>query len=359
MADNTVEKVVPKTTLYCVAANSNQTQPVKVNAENQVFDNLPKGYELVLVKRGDSAANTVEETKQETASVEAQPQVCIDPNIFGNLTSGAGFDINNITAGLPIANLDYLKMMAPMPIQPGLQSNSGVASGNSVYDIAFQKAVEKLTKELNEGKIDEKEFVKRLNELKRELKESAAEEADEDQEIKTKHEDSKLTSSQRDSLNKFIGGTDNKTFTREDFQKDPKISGAQTATQNLDEVGTKRTVKVLADGTTVEITENASKEGAAGAVKGNRGGVGTAVVGAAEVIGGVAIGILTCWSGVGIAGGLAMAGDGVRRIYNSATEAQAYTAVITRPNGKKLTIKNNYREAFYNELYKELDVIKK
>lgn len=359
---------------------ANQTQPIQQQSDNAVFKlptNLKPGDKMILVGADGSqtvcSAKNNETVNNAGTSDDAIQTMCTAANPpvynFGSLTTGLD------TGGLDIANFDFAagirealnKLNAQQAQNPGTvpQANNDVAfapSGNNIYDIAFQKALEKLTKKLDEGKITEKEFITQLKELKKELKDSALQEVKEDRAEEeadvNEQRDKKLTAPQRDSLNKFLSSADNKTFTRDDFQKDEKISGSQTATQNIDDLGAVKTIKVLADGTTVEITEDKKKTGYAGAFKGQRGGLGTGIVGAAEMIGGVVLGALTSWTGFGIAAGAAMATDGARRIGNAANNPQAFTAIITRPDGSKQTIKSNDREDIYDLVYKNIGIHK-
>ena len=168
--------------------------------------------------------------------------------------------------------------------------------------------------------------------------------------------ETKLPDVQNNALNSFLADKANKTFSKADFKNDADFSGVQTATQNLNELGIIRTVKVLSDGTNVEITEKPDIEGDKfmPVLKGQRAGWGTGIVGAAEAVGGAFLSA----TGLGAVIGVPMMADGARRVNNSINGSTACTAVITKPDGSKQTIKSNHNEDFYNKLYKNLEIIK-
>jgi len=343
--------------LVCVQTNKpnkpNKTSPVQQQSNTkEVFENnnVPEGYDLVLVKRNDSAESEENVCKKE-APVETNQTANTNPcaNNFLNLTMPDGLSMfDNSDIGSAILNLNRQPVQTAGASQ--FQNSAASQAGNSIYDVILQKAVQDYVA----GKITKEELIKTQEEIQSLAEKETVKNESKENELK----DKKLSSPQKAAINKFLSGSDNKTFTRDDFQKDEKISGAQTATQPIEELGVTRTVKVLSDGTRVEITEDKGKQGFSGALKGQRGGFGTRIVGAAEAIGGVVLGALTSWTGIGIAAGGAMVADGARRMYNGSAGSSAYTAVITRPDGSQKTIKNNYSDQLYNQLYKEIGIVK-
>ena len=274
-------------------------------------------------------------------------------NNFGNLTAGVadnsamsldGLSLYNITEGLP--PVYALNNGA----QTSKAANADTSSVPADTDIALLR--QRLNKDLQEGKITPEQYIDELNKLKTKIKTYSAEETKESKTAEKEAKDENLTKAQKNALYNHLKTT--RTLTRDKFQQDPNISGAQTATENIPESQIVRTVKILADGTTVEITQDKSKESLAAAASGNRGGTATGIVGAVEAFAGA----LICGTGFGALVGVPMMADGARRIYNAGSNSQAFTAVITSPNGKKQTIQSNYREDLYSELYKNLGISK-
>ncbi|MEI8389862.1 MAG: hypothetical protein WCG23_08255 [bacterium] len=273
-------------------------------------------------------------------------------NNFGNLTAAIadnsamsldGLSLYNITEGFP-----PVYALNNGAATKAANADTDSASGDT--DIAVLR--QRLNKDLQEGKITPDQYIDELNKLKTKIKTYSAEEIEESKTAEKEAKDENLTKAQKNALYNHLKTT--RTLTRDKFQQDPNISGAQTATENIPESQIVRTVKILADGTTVEITQDKSKEGLAAAALGNRGGAGTGIVGALEAFAGA----LICGTGFGAWVGVPMMADGARRIYNAGSTSQAFTAVITSPNGKKQTIQSNYREDLYSELYKNLGISK-
>lgn len=274
-------------------------------------------------------------------------------NNFGNLTAAVadnsamsleGLSLYNLTEGLP--PIYALNNVAP----ESKAANTDTASASGDTDIAVLR--QRLNKDLQEGKITPEQYIDELNKLKTKIKTYSAEETKESKTAEKEAKDENLTKAQKNALYNHLKTT--RTLTRDKFQQDSNISGAQTATENIPESQIVRTVKILADGTTVEITQDKSKESLAAAALGNRGGTATGIVGAVEAFAGA----LICGTGFGALVGVPMMADGARRIYNAGSTSQAFTAVITSPNGKKQTIQSNYREDLYSELYKNLGISK-
>jgi len=353
----------------------NCQNPTATQGRNeQVFDlppNLHPGDQVVVVDR-----NTGEKKVYQCGPTEPPAQPAQNNN-FGNLTTrppsgdlyGGGFDdYSNSDLAMKVAGLRRSERPVSAPTnhaqppattyQPQAATpESNSVSGDNIYDIAYQTAVQKLTKELEAGKISPEQFIAQVNELKKHIKTYAKEEVKENKADAVESRNEDLTTPQQKAIDKYLK-TDNKLFKREDFKPNEEISGMQEATKKIDAVGIVKTVKVLPDGTTVEITEDKAKEGFMAGITGKRGGWGTGIVGGIEAAGGVAVGFITSWTGIGIAVGGTMAADGARRINEAATTSQAFTAVITKPDGSKETITGNYREAFNNDLYKNIGIIK-
>jgi len=114
-----------------------------------------------------------------------------------------------------------------------------------------------------------------------------------------------LPSGQNTALNVFLNNENNKSFTIKDFKKDASLSGVIEAKQALPEIGIENTVKILADGTTLEISENKN------------------------------------------AGGF------------FSNEGPRFKAIITKPDKSKVTVQNSDQKKFYSELYTLSGIIKK
>ena len=308
--------------LICVPANklnqanaTNQSSPIQQQSNNDVFKlpaNLKPGDKVVFVAPDGNKTvyqcGTEVVAGSETSCNESQTAdiACANPcaNNFGSLTM---FD--NTDLGSMILNLNRQSVQTAGASQA--QNNTASQAGNNIYDIAFQKAVDKLTKKLDKGEITEKEFITQVKDLKKEIKTYAKEEITEDEAEVNEQRDEKLSAPQKDAIKKFLSGSDNKTFTREDIKQHPEISGAQTATQNIGNNVIDATF--LADGTIIEIKEDGDKKGAWGAVKR----------------------FCTAWQTNNI-----------------------FTALITRPDGSKETIKANSREDINNKVYKSIGILK-
>ncbi|OGH98974.1 MAG: hypothetical protein A2039_09945 [Candidatus Melainabacteria bacterium GWA2_34_9] len=308
-----------ETRYYCTPSTklkqTNQSSPIQQQSKSkEVFENnnIPEGYDLVLVKRNDNAENVSKNEPSADTNQSVNTNVNDNPasNNFLNLTMPESLDMFNTSdIAVMVNNLNR----QPAPALGAAQSANNAASApvNNIYDIAFQKAVEKLTKKLDEGKITEKEFISQLKDIKKQIKESASQEVKEDEADVEEQRDEKLSAPQKEAINEFLSGSDNKTFIRDDFQKDPEISGAQTASQNIGKIA--RNIKVLNDGTTVEITEDKGQKGFWGTVKR----------------------VCTAWQTNNI-----------------------YTAIITRPDGSKQTIKANSPENIDKQVYKSIGILK-
>lgn len=308
-----------ETRYYCTPSTklkqTNQSSPIQQQSKSkEVFENnnIPEGYDLVLVKRNDNAENVSKNEPSADTNQSVNTNVNDNPasNNFLNLTMPESLDMFNTSdIAVMVNNLNRQPASALGAAQSA--NNAASAPVNNIYDIAFQKAVEKLTKKLDEGKITEKEFISQLKDIKKQIKESASQEVKEDEADVEEQRDEKLSAPQKEAINKFLSGSDNKTFIRDDFQKDPEISGAQTASQNIGKIA--RNIKVLNDGTTVEITEDKGQKGFWGTVKR----------------------VCTAWQTNNI-----------------------YTAIITRPDGSKQTIKANSPENIDKQVYKSIGILK-
>ncbi len=209
----------------------------------------------------------------------------------------------------------------------------------SVYDLAWNKAV----KAYNDGEITYDDLIAAKNKLINDAEENQIQE-----------KIGKSTNKQINTVTNFLNSDTNKTFAIEDFDKDPKIKGAITATQEIPEVGLSKTVKILKDGTQIEMDEDSKKSTFTSALLGTRGGMGTVIVGGVEVVGG----IVGCFTGVAAPVGIAAIVDGGRRIYNGFTKGQAYSATIKPPKGEPVKVESNYKDKFNEELYKKMGLIK-
>lgn len=308
-----------ETRYYCTPSTklkqTNQSSPIQQQSKSkEVFENnnIPEGYDLVLVKRNDNAENVSKNEPSADTNQSVNTNVNDNPasNNFLNLTMPESLDMFNTSdIAVMVNNLNRQPASALGAAQSA--NNAASAPVNNIYDIAFQKAVEKLTKKLDEGKITEKEFISQLKDIKKQIKESASQEVKEDEADVEEQRDEKLSAPQKEAINEFLSGSDNKTFIRDDFQKDPEISGAQTASQNIGKIA--RNIKVLNDGTTVEITEDKGQKGFWGTVKR----------------------VCTAWQTNNI-----------------------YTAIITRPDGSKQTIKANSPENIDKQVYKSIGILK-
>jgi len=112
-----------------------------------------------------------------------------------------------------------------------------------------------------------------------------------------------LPQAQNSALNGFLSDKSNKTMSIEDFHKDPTLSGVIEAKQSLNDVGIDKTVKILADGTKIEISEDKKS---------------------------------VAW-------------------YEASFPR--FTAVITKPNKEKETVQMANKEDFYKEVYKKSGLI--
>jgi len=149
-------------------------------------------------------------------------------NNFLNLTMPESLDMFNTNdIAFMVNNLNRQPASTPGAAQSA--NNTASAPEINIYDIAFQKAFEKLSKKLDEGKITEKEYITQLKEFQNNIKKYVKEDIKENEAEVNEQRDEKLSASQKAAINKFLSGSDNKTFIRDDFQKDSEISGAQTA----------------------------------------------------------------------------------------------------------------------------------
>jgi len=370
-----------------IAGQNKQNFSTSVESDNSIFKSLPlkSGDKVVVVNR-----NTGKREIYECDCAEPTAQPAQINNNFGNLTKSSDADFyggncndyptNDKMADLSkrVADLITSEYFNPASNQlenyqsqashPNIAANRETvnSSDDNIYDIAYQTAIQNLKNELNKGNITSEQFIEQVKKLKNTIETYAKQEVQENraEEIESINED--LTTSQQKAIDKYLKN-DNKLFKREDFKPNAEISGIQEASKEMSEVGIVKTVKVLADGTTVEITENKNKEGFMAGILGKRGGIWTGITGGLEIASGYAVaagGILASplslgsTGVVGVAAGLGLAADGARRMNEAATASQAFTAVITKPDGSKQIIKNNYREDFYNELFKNIGIIK-